>query len=215
MGFYDRTAWLYDYVTWGFDRRYAESKRRTFAHCRGRTLLVGVGTGRDLSLLPGGLELTAIDLSAAMLERARRRVECYSGSVELMQADIENTPFAEGSFDTIVGSCVLCSVRHLLEALLECRRLLSRKGRLILFEHTASSNPLLQPMLHGMNLLLPGGPRFTRRTEYTVREAGFEILEIHNFYMDIVKGLLARPLNHPEDDPCCSGVRGAGAGDSG
>jgi phosphatidylethanolamine/phosphatidyl-N-methylethanolamine N-methyltransferase len=38
-----------------------------------RVLVVGVGTGQDLAHLPAGTEVTGIDLSPAMLARARAR----------------------------------------------------------------------------------------------------------------------------------------------
>ena len=39
----------------------------------GRVLIVGTGTGRNFPLLPPGLDVTAVDLSPAMLEKAKAR----------------------------------------------------------------------------------------------------------------------------------------------
>ena len=190
-GFYDRIAGLYDVFTWGADKRYARLKRRAFSGADGRTLLVGVGTGRDLDLLPEGLDLVGIDLSTSMLARARRRAIGYKGSVVILERNIEDTGFPEHHFDTVLTSCVFCSVGDPVKGLKEIRRILKPGGRLIMFEHMLSRNPLLQPMLYSMNFMIPIGPRFTRKTLANVRAAGFNVVLDENVYMDIVKHIEA------------------------
>ncbi len=68
----------------------------------GRSLLVlGIGTGLDLALLPKGVDVTGLDLSEAMLARARRRARLLGVEARLEIADAQSPPFADGSFDAV------------------------------------------------------------------------------------------------------------------
>lgn len=189
-GFYDGIAIFYDLFIWGSERRYHTIKENGFAGAHGRCLLVGVGTGIDLPLLPPDLELTAIDLSPHMLARAKKRAKNYKWNIQLLEANIEKTDFPDAYFDTVITSCVFCSVGDPVKGLKEVRRVLKPGGRLIMFEHVLSKNPLLKPMLYFMSLLIPG-PEMTRDTVANVKEAGFQVVKEKNVYMDIVKRIEA------------------------
>src|SRR5512146_112700 len=54
-----------------------------------RVLIIGVGTGADLPLLPEGIQATAIDLSPAMLAKARRQADRCGTSIEFIQGDAQ------------------------------------------------------------------------------------------------------------------------------
>src|SRR5512141_2058779 len=54
-----------------------------------RVLIVGVGTGADLPLLPAGVDVTGIDLSPEMLAKARLKLKQCAASVRLMQGDAQ------------------------------------------------------------------------------------------------------------------------------
>lgn len=193
QSFYDFSAYIYDFLTWGEAKRYREVKRKLFAAACGRVLLVGAGTGVDLPLLPPGQELIAIDVSAPMLARAKKRESEYRGNLSLRLANIEKTDFPDHYFTAVVTSCVFCSVADPIAGLKEIKRILRPGGRLLMFEHVLSKNPLLKPCLYLMNLLIPSGPDFTRNTVANVKTAGFEVIAEQNVYMDIVKGIVAQP----------------------
>lgn len=76
---------------------------------------VGCGAGNyTLKLLEKfpNLDVTLIDLSRPMLERAQARVTpVTSGSVNPIQGDIRGLKFADGSFDVIVAAAVLHHLR--------------------------------------------------------------------------------------------------------
>src|SRR5690554_5577725 len=120
---YDRIAALYDLPNapmerLGGDRR----RRRLLARAQGDVLEVGIGTGRNLPHYPEGVELTGIDLSERMLERARERAHDLDRDVRLMRADVERLPFEDDCFDTVTAACVFCSVADALQGLREVRR---------------------------------------------------------------------------------------------
>jgi len=81
-----------------------------------KTLLdVGCGAGnysiKILERLPG-LDITLVDLSAPMLERAQQRLAKSScGKLEAIQGDIREVEIGEDRFDVILGGAVLHHLR--------------------------------------------------------------------------------------------------------
>ncbi len=58
-------------------------------------LLVGIGSGLDVPFLPPGPRYTGLDLTPAMLARARRQVVRLSLNICLDQGDARHLPCAE------------------------------------------------------------------------------------------------------------------------
>lgn len=172
----------------GEEVRYGPYKRHLFSKAKGRTLLVAAGTGIDFKYLPAGLDVTAIDFSPRMLELAAKRVEESASPLTLLQADVTDLAFADGTFDTVVTSCTFCSVPDPVKGLREVRRVLKDDGRLLMFEHVRPSNPYLGLMMDVMNPLVRMlGPDVNRRTADNVRAAGFRLTRDFNVYLDMVK----------------------------
>ena len=77
-----------------------------------------------------------------------------------------------------------------LEAL---RRVLVPGGELHMFEHTGSRWFPFNVMMHVMTLLTRRlGPDMNRQTVGNVERAGFEVQEVNNLYLDVVKTIHAR-----------------------
>jgi ubiquinone/menaquinone biosynthesis C-methylase UbiE len=67
-----------------------------------RVLLVGVGTGADLPLLPQGVSAVGIDLSDAMLSRARGQLPLPGRDISLQVGDAQALPLEAGTFDVVL-----------------------------------------------------------------------------------------------------------------
>ena len=142
----ERVRGIYQKMAPGYDRQldfadrffFGEGRAWVCSQASGDVLELGVGTGRNLSFYPPGVRLTAIDLSPAMLEVARRRAQELGRAVDLRLGDAERLEFADGSFDSVVITLVLCTVPSPGRAIAEVRRVLRPGGRVILLEHVRS-----------------------------------------------------------------------------
>jgi ubiquinone/menaquinone biosynthesis C-methylase UbiE len=143
----DRLAPVFTELLGGaFERKpfIAEARRRLVGPAEGRVLEVGGGTGFNLPHYGGAVsELVVADPNDGMLRRARRRAAKVGRRIETRRAPAEALPFADASFDTVVGSLVLCSVADQERALAEIRRVLEPGGRYLFLEHVRSDDPKL------------------------------------------------------------------------
>jgi ubiquinone/menaquinone biosynthesis C-methylase UbiE len=102
-----------------------------------RVLLVGVGTGQDLPLLPAGVDVLGVDLSPAMLARARRRADALGTAVDLRVGDATSLEVPTASFDVAILNLVLSVVPDPRVALRETMRTLRPGGRAVVFDKFA------------------------------------------------------------------------------
>jgi ubiquinone/menaquinone biosynthesis C-methylase UbiE len=147
MSLRDRIAPAYqDLVAGPMERKQfiQEGRRKLLAPAEGRVLEVGAGTGFNLRHYPDTVgDVTLTDELDGMLRRAERRAEEAGRRVETTTAPVERLPFEDGSFDTVVGSLLLCSVDDQDAALAEIRRVLKPGGRYLFLEHIRSDDPEL------------------------------------------------------------------------
>ena len=191
-----RRAVLYDWIE-GSDFRRASHKKRLFGRARGRTLLVGAGTGLDLPHLSARSNVTAIDISNAMLTRAHARAARSHARVGLVAADAHRLPFTDALFHTVITSCTMCSVPDPLLAFKEMRRVLAPTGKLLMFEHVRSAHPVLAATLDVMTWWTRRrGTEMNRDTLSLLDAAGFRIASIESVFLDIILAVEARPLSH-------------------
>lgn len=100
-----------------------------------RVLDVGCGEGAlAVSLQRRGAVVTAADPSASMLTSARTRAEEAGCPLDLVQAQGEQLPFADSSFDLVIAKTVLCFVGDGQPFVSEMARVLRPGGRFVIGE---------------------------------------------------------------------------------
>ena len=203
---FDRIAPVYDamnhVMTAGLDRRWRAATAAEAVRPGDRVLDSCCGTG-DLALAcaRAGGEVTGLDFSERMLERARRK----SGEIEWVQGDALALPFENASFDAATVGFGVRNLADLELGLRELRRVLRDGGRVGVLEITRPRGllaPFYRVWFDGMvpllGKVLPGGAaysylpasvrRFPRPEDFArvMREAGFEDVRYRLFAGGIV-----------------------------
>lgn len=187
--YYDRNAAVYDKVLSPVQKTLSKWRRRLLKDAHGKTLEIGIGTGKSLSDYPKGVLITGIDSSENMLKYARKRADGYNNIEKLLIMDAENLTFPDNTFDTVVSSCVFCSVLNPVKALSEIKRVCKSTGTVYLLEHVRSQNKVIGKVMDVLNLISFAlyGDNINRRTYDNLIEAGFEAsqIEVENVWWDI------------------------------
>lgn len=163
---YDRWAPVYDLVfnlPFQPSRHAAAQAAARAAGRGGEVLVVGVGTGLELPLLPRSLCVTGVDVSRPMLDVARRRVARKGLSVDLRQMDAQALAFDDASFDAALAPFVMSVVPEPARALDEMWRTTRPGGEIVLVNHFASERGLraaAEKSLEGASAWLGWRPRF-------------------------------------------------------
>jgi ubiquinone/menaquinone biosynthesis C-methylase UbiE len=107
---YERIAAFYDWLDLPFEHGwYRRIRPLLFQDLSGRLLDAGVGTGRNFPFYPPGSDVVGVDISPAMLARARRRINrSAAASIELKTMDVTALDFPDHSFDAAVATFLLC-----------------------------------------------------------------------------------------------------------
>ena len=97
-----------------------------------RILVSGIGTGLDLPHLPARHQYVGLDLTAAMLNRARSRTG--NMRIDLVHGDSMSLPFASESFDYVVLHLILAIVPDAHACLRESARVLKPGGGILVLD---------------------------------------------------------------------------------
>lgn len=124
-----------------YDERCIDYARDRFTHVAGgdgwphdRALELGSGTGFFLlNLMQAGVARSGVltDISGGMVEVAARNGRALGLDVTAEVADAESLPFADDSFDLVVGHAVLHHIPDVERALREVLRVLRPGGRFV------------------------------------------------------------------------------------
>ena len=192
---YQRISTLYDFMEILPERRYKPWRERLWSLVKGpKVLEVGVGTGKNIPFYPNGLQITGIDLTPGMLERARKRAVDLKIDVDLRIGDVQTLDFPDETFDSVVATFVFCSVPDPLLGLGQLVRVVKPAGQVILIDHVRSEEPLFGILMDALNPIVVRitGANINRRTVENVREASLIVDYVEALGMgDIFKLIVA------------------------
>ena len=93
-------------------------------------LIAGIGTGLDIPLLPEGANYSGVDLTPAMLNKART----YNSGIDLKQGDVMQLPYSDQQFDIVIMHLILAIVPQPERALKEAARVTKVGGRILILD---------------------------------------------------------------------------------
>lgn len=99
-----------------------------------RVLVVACGTGLDLPLLPPDVDVTAVDLTPAMVDRFRARADRLGRGAHAIVMDAARLQFADASFDCVLLHLALAVVPDPVRVAREAARVLRPHGRVSVFD---------------------------------------------------------------------------------
>jgi len=188
MGFYARVIfpWACDLIMSA--PHLAEARREFLAEVTGEVLEIGFGTGLNLPHYPEHVrKITAIDVNPGMHARAEKRIRASTIAVEHRVINGERLPMPNDSFDSVVSTWTLCSIKNVSRALREIRRVLKPGGRFFFMEHGLSDDPAVQRWQHLLNpleKLIADGCHLNRNIPELIERQGLRIVKLDRFYMD-------------------------------
>lgn len=189
---YNRTALFYDWMDTMIP---VKLRRKAVEQATGKVLEVGVGTGANLEFYLPGCQVTGIDFSPGMLNKAKQKLTKASVPITLLEMDAQHMTFPDNSFDTVIATCVFCSVPDPVQGLKEVKRVCKPGGRIVLLEHVRSENPVLGWLMDVLNpvALHMIGSNINRETVKSVNEAGIHTYSIEEYSGKIIKLIIASP----------------------
>ena len=154
-------------------------RQRLLAQASGPTLEIGAGTGLNLDHYPPAVtRLVLLEPDAAMRAKLTQKLATSGREAEIGDAPAERLPYADGEFETVVATMVLCTVADPAAALAEIRRVLAPGGGLVFAEHVLSEDARkarLQALARPVYYVMGRGCHPNRDTGAAIAAAGFRL----------------------------------------
>src|SRR4030095_7894079 len=105
-----------------------------------KVLIIGAGTGLYLQSLPKGCEITAIDITPAMIHKIEKRNLKLNCNLKAMVMDGQSLKFPDNSFDKIILHFVLAVVPDPVACIKEAERVLKARGSIAILDKFLPKN---------------------------------------------------------------------------
>ena len=160
-------------------------RERIVGGAEGRILEIGIGSGLNLPLYTDrATEVLGLEPSPKLLDMAARK--SHRVPVRLIEGSAAAIPLDAGSVDTVVTTWTLCTIRDVVAALAEMRRVLKPRGHLLFVEHGLASDENVRKWQHRLTPVwerFAGGCHLDRPMADLVQSAGFQIMHLQTGYM--------------------------------
>lgn len=166
----------------------SRQRQKVVPRASGKVLEIGMGTGLNLIHYDRGkLEsLTGLDPALALNHLAHKRAQRAGLCVELLGLEAERIPMEDATFDSVVVTYTLCTIKEPQQALQEMRRVLKPQGQLLFCEHGMAPDPGVrrwQDRLTPIWGALGGGCHLNRDIPSLLGGAGFQLVTLQAMYL--------------------------------
>jgi ubiquinone/menaquinone biosynthesis C-methylase UbiE len=159
---------------------------RVCAGLTGQVVEIGFGSGHNIASYPSEVtRVRAVEPSDVGWKSGAKRLATSAVPIERAGLDGQDLPFEDDTFDAALSTFTLCTVPDASRALRELHRVLKPGGSLHFLEHGLAPDPKVQRWQRRLDPLerrLVAGCEFSRPISNLVRDAGFTISEIDEFY---------------------------------
>jgi ubiquinone/menaquinone biosynthesis C-methylase UbiE len=163
-----------------------EQRARVCAGLSGAIVEIGFGSGGNVPFYPAAVsQVAAVEPADVAWKLASKRLDGASVAVERSGLDGQSLPFGDDTFDAAVSTWTLCTIPDVERALHEVRRVLKPGGTLHFVEHGLAPDESVRRWQHRLTPMqrrLVGGCHLDRPIVPLIRNAGFEIVELDEFY---------------------------------
>jgi demethylmenaquinone methyltransferase/2-methoxy-6-polyprenyl-1,4-benzoquinol methylase len=181
---YDFIADFYDFLLGKVEDTVLLPIRKKYVpRISGITLDIAVGTGNNIAFYPKNSKVVLVDKSERMLKLAKKKsFERKDVDLKFICSPLENLPFENESFDTMLSIDVFCSVKDPKKVILELFRILKNDGIGIFIEHGKVESKIKNLLLYLTNIITypTVGSSMTRTPLKYIKESKFTILEVEN-----------------------------------
>lgn len=125
---------VYDRITKVLEKARQESITSLKLHEGSKVLIVGGGTGLDFPLFPPNVEITATDLTPAMVKKMKQRSRKLKLKTKLYVMDGQKLTFENDCFDVVILHLILAVIPDPIAAIKEAERVLKPDGQIAILD---------------------------------------------------------------------------------
>lgn len=115
-----------------------EWRKQLLSYAKGNVLEVEVGEGNNFNHYPMGVNVTATDLSAKMIEKAKAKAAMNGVKAKFIVSPVESLKMEDQSFDTIISTFSLSAYENPAGVLEQFNKWCKPDGKILLLEYGLS-----------------------------------------------------------------------------
>ena len=188
MKFYEKHI-LPSAVNWACKQKPMNYQRKKIVPlAEGKVLEIGIGSGLNLPFYSKDKvkHLTAIEPSLETWNKNIVNLQALPFEFKFHQAFSENIPVENNSFDTVVLTYTLCTIKDTYKSLNEIKRVLKPNGKLLFCEHGKAPDKAIQKWQNRINplwKLVGGGCNLNKDIPKLIEGNGFTFKKIETMYI--------------------------------
>jgi ubiquinone/menaquinone biosynthesis C-methylase UbiE len=99
-----------------------------------KVLIIGAGTGEDIQFISPDVEVTATDLTPAMVDQIRRKASALDRQIQTQVMDGQALKFPGESFDVVILHLIIAVIPDPFACIREAVRVVRSGGRIVIFD---------------------------------------------------------------------------------
>lgn len=188
MGLYNK-YFLPNAIDWACKQKSSMKQReKIIPLAAGNVLEIGIGSGLNLPFYAKKIvnHLTAIDPSLDIWKKNSFDTNTLGFGFDFIEAFSENIPADNNSFDTVVITYALCTIKDTHKAFNEIKRVLKKDGKLLFCDHGKAPNKEIERWQNIINPVwkkIGGGCNLNRDIPFIIERGGFKIIKLEKMYI--------------------------------